>query len=167
VDQDGSRCLTERLLAVQRDERVDPRAHRFDPIEVSLHDLHGARRSRCDGGSQLGRVAAHQVRTIHARNPRPPPCRAPGLTAWFALVERGHVHGGGRPTAFDQAVYAGRNVVERCFNRFEQFRGLATVTRNALPRAEIIHRLDRVVAAHGPTGHGLDDRFREVGVQWP
>jgi transposase len=33
---------------------------------------------------------------------------------------------GGRPPAFDQAVYAGRNVVERCFARLKQFRALAT-----------------------------------------
>jgi transposase len=33
---------------------------------------------------------------------------------------------GGSPPAFDQAVYAGRNVVERCFNRLKQFRELAT-----------------------------------------
>lgn len=33
---------------------------------------------------------------------------------------------GGRPPGFDRAVYARRNVVERCFNRLKQFRGLAT-----------------------------------------
>ncbi len=33
---------------------------------------------------------------------------------------------GGRPRAFDQAIYAGRNVVERCFARLKQFRSLAT-----------------------------------------
>lgn len=33
---------------------------------------------------------------------------------------------GGRPPSFDQAVYAGRNVVERCFARLKQFRALAT-----------------------------------------
>ncbi len=33
---------------------------------------------------------------------------------------------GGRPPAFDPAIYAGRNVVERCFARLKQFRGLAT-----------------------------------------
>jgi len=32
----------------------------------------------------------------------------------------------GRPPVFDQAVYAGRNVIERCFNRLKQFRALAT-----------------------------------------
>jgi transposase len=47
---------------------------------------------------------------------------------------------GGRPPAFDQAIYAGRNVVERCFNRLKQFRGLATryAKRAAYFRAEII-----------------------------
>lgn len=33
---------------------------------------------------------------------------------------------GGRPPAFDQELYRGRNVVERCFARLKQFRGLAT-----------------------------------------
>jgi transposase len=33
---------------------------------------------------------------------------------------------GGRPPAFDPEVYAGRNVVERCFARLKQFRALAT-----------------------------------------
>jgi transposase len=33
---------------------------------------------------------------------------------------------GGRPPAFDQDLYAGRNVIEPCFARLEQFRALAT-----------------------------------------
>ncbi len=33
---------------------------------------------------------------------------------------------GGRPYRFDPVVYKARNVVERCFNRFKQWRGLAT-----------------------------------------
>jgi transposase len=33
---------------------------------------------------------------------------------------------GGRPPAFDAAVYKGRNVVERSFNDYKQWRGLAT-----------------------------------------
>jgi transposase len=47
---------------------------------------------------------------------------------------------GGRLPAFDQVIYAGRNVVERCFNRLKQFRGLATryAKRAAYYRAEII-----------------------------
>jgi transposase len=32
----------------------------------------------------------------------------------------------GRPPLFDQAIYARRNVVERCINRLKQWRGLAT-----------------------------------------
>ncbi|MGX1127882.1 transposase [Streptomyces glaucescens] len=31
-----------------------------------------------------------------------------------------------RPCAFDRAVYQRRNVVERCFNRLKQWRGIAT-----------------------------------------
>jgi transposase len=33
---------------------------------------------------------------------------------------------GGRPPTFDPDRYRDRNVVERCFNRLKQFRGLAT-----------------------------------------
>jgi transposase len=57
-------------------------------------------------------------------------------------IERRRAKGshGGRPPAFDQAVYADRNVVERCFNRLKQFRALATryAKRVAYYRSEII-----------------------------
>lgn len=33
---------------------------------------------------------------------------------------------GGRPPAFDKQFYKRRNVVERCFNRLKQWRGIAT-----------------------------------------
>jgi transposase len=33
---------------------------------------------------------------------------------------------GGRPRSFDAVAYRGRNVVERCFNRLKQWRGIAT-----------------------------------------
>ncbi len=33
---------------------------------------------------------------------------------------------GGRPHTFDPAIYKGRNVVERFFNRIKEFRGIAT-----------------------------------------
>ena len=47
---------------------------------------------------------------------------------------------GGRPPAFDPALYADRNVVERCFNRLKQFRDLATryAKRAAYYRSELI-----------------------------
>ena len=32
----------------------------------------------------------------------------------------------GRPPAFDREIYRRRNVVERCFNRLKQWRGIAT-----------------------------------------
>ena len=32
----------------------------------------------------------------------------------------------GRPPSFDAAIYARRNVVERCVDRLKQWRGLAT-----------------------------------------
>jgi transposase len=33
---------------------------------------------------------------------------------------------GGRPRSFDATAYKGRNLVERCFNRLKQWRGIAT-----------------------------------------
>ncbi|MEV7238162.1 transposase [Streptomyces sp. NPDC051020] len=33
---------------------------------------------------------------------------------------------GGRSPAFDRNIYKQRNVVERCFNRLKQWRGIAT-----------------------------------------
>ncbi|WP_456302169.1 IS5 family transposase [Streptomyces anulatus] len=44
--------------------------------------------------------------------------------------QAGNRHRGGsrvcRPPAFDKQVYKQRNVVERCFNRLKQWRGIAT-----------------------------------------
>jgi transposase len=47
---------------------------------------------------------------------------------------------GGRPPAFDKNTYRRRNVVERCFGRLKQFRGLATryAKRVAYYRAEVV-----------------------------
>lgn len=47
---------------------------------------------------------------------------------------------GGRPPAFDAVVYRQRNVVERCFNRFKQWRALATryAKRAAIYRASLL-----------------------------
>ena len=47
---------------------------------------------------------------------------------------------GGRPPAFDADWYKERNVVDRCFNRLKQFRGLATryAKRAAYHRSEIV-----------------------------
>ena len=47
---------------------------------------------------------------------------------------------GGRPPAFDRDIYAGRNVVERCFARLKQFRALATryAKRAAYYRATLL-----------------------------
>ena len=33
---------------------------------------------------------------------------------------------GGRPRTFEPVAYKGRNVVERCFNKLKQWRGIAT-----------------------------------------
>jgi transposase len=47
---------------------------------------------------------------------------------------------GGRPPAFDKEIYKCRNVVERCFGRLKQFRGLATryAKRVAYYRTEVV-----------------------------
>lgn len=66
---------------------------------------------------------------------------------------------GGRPPTFDPDLYNLRNVVERCFNRLKQFRGLATrfAKRAAYHRAEIVLasivlHLRRRSAEHAPGG---------------
>src|SRR3712207_7151714 len=51
------------------------------------------------------------------RPPRPTPLPYPPLCRSSR---------GGRPPAFDREVYKHRNVVERCFNRLKQWRGIAT-----------------------------------------
>jgi len=53
---------------------------------------------------------------------------------------QGESSNGGRPPAFDPDIYKKRNVVERCFARLKQFRGLATryAKRVAYYRAEVI-----------------------------
>jgi transposase len=57
-------------------------------------------------------------------------------------IERRRAKGsrGGRPPVFDPDLYTQRNVVERCFNRLKQFRGLATryAKRVAYYRSEIV-----------------------------
>jgi transposase len=47
---------------------------------------------------------------------------------------------GGRPPTFDKEVYRQRNVVERCFNRFKQWRALATryAKRAAIYRTSLL-----------------------------
>jgi transposase len=47
---------------------------------------------------------------------------------------------GGRPPGFDRQIYKKRNVVERCFGRLKQFRGLATryAKRLAYYRTEVV-----------------------------
>ncbi|MFF5503444.1 IS5 family transposase [Streptomyces roseolus] len=43
---------------------------------------------------------------------------------------------GGRPPAFDREAYKHRNVVERCFNRLKQWRGIATRYDKTAPSYE-------------------------------
>ncbi|MFD9653452.1 transposase [Streptomyces mirabilis] len=68
-------------------------------------------------------------------------CRSKAIRTW--LRERGIAHTmplradqirnrlrrgrhGGRPLGFNETVYRRRNVVERCFNRLKQWRGITT-----------------------------------------
>ena len=51
---------------------------------------------------------------------------------------------GGRPPAFDRAIYRKRNVVERCFNRLKQWRDLAT---RYAKRASLYHASLVLIAA--------------------
>jgi transposase len=59
---------------------------------------------------------------------------------------------GGRPPAFDPEIYKRRNVVERCFNRLKQFRGLATryAKRVAYYRAEVVIATIALWLRHSP-----------------
>jgi transposase len=90
-----------------------PARHRRQGVVASLHPP----------GATCPPDRVHQPRT---QRPDHPPPRA-GLR-W------------GRPPAFDQAIYRRRNVVERCFGRLTQFRGLATryAKRLAYYRAEVV-----------------------------
>lgn len=68
---------------------------------------------------------------------------------------------GGRPPGFDLDLYRRRNVVERCFGRLKQFRGLATRfdKRVAYYRAKIVIATHRHLAPR-LTGQALDARSR-------
>lgn len=76
------------------------------------------------------RKALRQRRIRHAI-----PERADQLARRAAKGSRG-----GRPPAFDRAVYKRRNVVERCFNRLKQWRDLATryAKRASIYRASLV-----------------------------
>lgn len=67
---------------------------------------------------------------------------------------------GGRPPAFDKAIYRDRNVVERCFARLKQFRAIA----NRVDKLADRYRAGVVLAAlilwlREPLGDHLSDRL--------
>ena len=64
----------------------------------------------------LGGISVHTGRPGRRRRP---PLRDDQLA-------RRRARGPGRPYAFDAELYKQRNVVERCFNRLKQWRGIAT-----------------------------------------
>jgi transposase len=51
-------------------------------------------------------------------------------------VRRGSA--GGRPPVFDRVAYKRRNVVERCFNRFKQYRAIATRYDKVVPGGGVV-----------------------------
>jgi transposase len=108
----------------------------LDQIEVG-HDGPGRPRRRPD--RVLADKAYSHPSTRAALRDRRIPFTSPERSD---QIERRRAKGsrGGRPPAFDPTVYAGRNVVERCFNRLKQFRDLATryAKRAAYYRTEII-----------------------------
>ncbi|GGY32657.1 hypothetical protein GCM10010299_43810 [Streptomyces tanashiensis] len=52
--------------------------------------------------------------------------RGRAAPAWAVSSRARRGSRGGRPPAFDRETYKHRNVVERCFNRLKQWRGIAT-----------------------------------------
>ena len=69
---------------------------------------------------------------------------------------------GGRPPLFDAEAYRGRNVVERCVNRLEQWRGVATRLREAGGRlpGDGPHRVADDLADDVAARHPLASRYR-------
>ena len=75
-------------------------------------------------------VAAHPAGEGLLAPEHPRRAAAPGIAATIPEREdqlaRRRARGSGRPYAFDAVTYKRRNVVERCFNRLKQWRGIAT-----------------------------------------
>ncbi|GAA3353023.1 hypothetical protein GCM10017744_004520 [Streptomyces antimycoticus] len=112
------------------------RLHRHRREHQRLHPVH--RRDEGDPGAPAGTGAAPgPPRPRHRRQG----LQLQGHTHLAAATEHPAHHPersdqirnrlrrgsrGGRPPAFDKHVYKRRNVVERCFNRLKQWRGIAT-----------------------------------------
>ena len=98
----------------------------------------GPGRPRCRPDAVIADKAYSHPSTRHAMRARRIPFACPErddqITRRTAKGTRG-----GRPPAFDKQLYRQRNVVERCFNRLKQFRGLATryAKRAAYYQAEL------------------------------
>ncbi|MGP3638571.1 IS5 family transposase [Streptomyces sp. 24-1644] len=66
---------------------------------------------------------------------------------------------GGRPPAFDRELYKARNVVERCFNRLQQFRAIATRFDKLATRYKAgVHLAALILWLREPTQDPLSDR---------
>ena len=61
---------------------------------------------------------------------------------------------GGRPPAFHQEIYAGRNVIERCFARLKQFRAIASLCDKLAARYHAgLHLASRILGLREPATH--------------
>jgi transposase len=72
------------------------------------------------GPNPPARSRVYRARCLHATAPQFQRARRTGRP--------------GRPPAFDPAAYRRRTVVERCVNRLEQWRGLATRFEKPAPK---------------------------------
>jgi transposase len=79
-----------------------------------------ARQTTVGGADRRERQRLHPVHPGHGRDP----VRPRRHDQQKNRARRGRA--GGRPPVFERIVYRRRNVVERCFQRLEQFRAIAT-----------------------------------------
>ncbi|WP_374106250.1 transposase [Streptomyces sp. BV286] len=118
----------QRLLGGKAGRLAACRARGIDPRPVVPRALPAIRVPRA--GPERPRVRPTQVLGDKGYSSR-------AIRTWFRWRGIGHTvperadqirnrHRGGRPPAFDKHLYKRRNVVERCFNRLKQWRGIAT-----------------------------------------
>jgi transposase len=111
-------------------------------------------------------LASLAVPRLGPGRPRTTPAALLGDKAYSARAHRAHLRGrgvttvvpepgdqvahrerrgsaGGRPVNFDKVLYKRRNVVERCFNRFKNWRAVAT----RYDKHAVIYRGGLLVAA--------------------
>ncbi|MBB5803326.1 hypothetical protein F4560_003094 [Saccharothrix ecbatanensis] len=130
--------------ALAKIERVLPQALRepLAAIRESLAFTGNAVIGQAPGAGILLALAQAAVgidiAVVDRGRPAASPSPVPNVTTRSPTAPPGGSRGG-RPPAFDEERYKRRNVVERCFNRLKQFRGLATryAKRAAYYQAEL------------------------------